>query len=282
MSTLRLVIPEWQGGNKSAYVFGAKMLQALVPESKTQETVELKVDTLNDEVPLENGVNSQSANLKNVEQAAAVLTKKAPDKVITLGGSCLISQAPFDYLHQKYQEKLGVIWLDTHPDVSRPEDYFNEHAMVLGNLLGDGDKKLAQSVKAPLDPKSILYVGLQEILPYETKHLEELGINYKIQTEKILDIEEIQAWINENNFTKLAIHFDLDVLDPNDFHSLYFNEPNVKEYSAARGKMSFEQVATLLQQLNAKNDIVGLSIAEYLPWDALRLHELFKSLAIFE
>lgn len=282
MSTLRLLIPDWQGGNRPEYYLGAKLLAALVPKSKKQEQVEIKVAEPTTEVELENGIYSQSALVAQVKKAKEVLNKKAPAKVITLGGTCFISQAPFDYLHAKYQEKLGVIWLDAHPDVSTPKDFTNEHAMVLGNLLHAGDEKLAQQVETPLDPKSILYVGLQKLNAYEVERLAQLGIQYQDQTAGVLSLEAIQAWIAANGFTKLAIHFDVDVLTPTDFHSLYFAEPDVKAYSAAAGQMSFAQASEILKELSTQNEVVGLSIAEYLPWDALRLNQLFSQLDIFQ
>lgn len=282
MSTLRLLIPDWQGGNRPEYYLGAKLLAALAPKSQKQEQVEIKVARPTTKVELENEVHAQSALSEQIKKTKEVLNKKAPTKVITLGGTCFISQAPFDYLHAKYQEKLGIIWLDAHPDVSTPEDFTNEHAMVLGNLLHAGHKKLAQQVEAPLDPKSILYVGLQKLNAYEVDRLAQLGIKYHDQTAGALPLEAIQAWIDANGFTKLAIHFDVDVLAPTDFHSLYFAEPNVKAYSASAGQMSFAEVSALLKMLSSQNEVVGLSIAEYLPWDALRLNQLFEQLDIFQ
>ena len=40
---LRLLIPQWQGGNRKQYFFGAKLLNWLAPESE-DETVEVPVD----------------------------------------------------------------------------------------------------------------------------------------------------------------------------------------------------------------------------------------------
>ena len=40
-----------------------------------------------------------------------------PDKIITIGGNCIVSLAPFDYLHGIYKN-VGIIWIDAHPDVT--------------------------------------------------------------------------------------------------------------------------------------------------------------------
>ncbi len=59
-----------------------------------------------------------------------------PDRIITIGGNCIVSQAPFDYLHGIY-DNVGIIRIDAHPDVSTVRDgYPNAHAMVIGSLMG--------------------------------------------------------------------------------------------------------------------------------------------------
>lgn len=63
------------------------------------------------------------------------------------GGNCIVSQAPFDYLHGIY-ENAGIIWIDAHPDVSSAKGgYPNAHAMVLGSLMGYGDGSLSNLMK---------------------------------------------------------------------------------------------------------------------------------------
>lgn len=113
--TLRLVFPQWQGGNNPNYVFGSELLSHIVPQSSTAETIQVTVDkNLEQELPLENGVIGESGLLKQLAEAAKILEEKSPDKVITLGGDCSISQAPFDYLHGKHPDSLGILWLDAH------------------------------------------------------------------------------------------------------------------------------------------------------------------------
>lgn len=218
---------------------------------------------------------------QNVNLAVEVLKSELPDKVITFGGSCIVSQAPFDYLHGKYGKELGVIWIDSHPDVSTPKEYYHEHAMVLGNLLGQGDPALSKTVEFPFDPDQFIYVGIQKPLDFEKKLLEDLELNYTVQDKEILKVEAIQKWIKENGFTKIAIHLDLDVLDPNLFRSLYFSEPGVTEFPSESGKMTLGEVVSILKGISEENDVVGLTVAEFLPWDAINLKNTLSDLDIF-
>jgi arginase len=280
--TLRLLAADWQAGNKPEYYFGAELLSWLAPQNNNQKKVRLPIahpDTTN--LLKENGVVAQKVVKENVQISKRVLEEEQPEKIITLGGSCLVSQAPFDYLKGKYKDELGVIWIDAHPDISNPTIFHNEHAMVLGNLLGMGDPELSTIVENPLSSDSILYVGLQEPSFDEKDILADLNINYTIQQDKHLNYPEIQEWINQNKFKKIAIHFDLDVLDPTLFRSVYFAEPGKDNFPSGAGNMSISVVTYILTNLFENNEIVGLTIAEYLPWDAIKLKELMNKLKIF-
>lgn len=280
--TIRLIAPDWQGGNKREYYLGAELLSWLAPNNDNQKEIKLAIEEpKNEELVKENGVIAQSIVKQNVQMAAKVLNEELPHKIITFGGSCLVSQAPFDYLHGKYKTELGVIWLDSHPDVSTPTEFYHEHAMVLGNLLGAGDPELAKSVKFPFKSSQFLYVGIQKPLEAEVNLLNRLNLNYTVQDKSILNAYEIQKWINKNGFTKIAIHLDLDVLSPNFFRSLYFSEPGVVEFPAESGKMSLKQLMEILKGIFKDNDVVGFTIAEFLPWDVINLKDILSELDIF-
>lgn len=280
--TIRLIAPDWQGGNKQAYYFGAELLSWLAPNHNSQKEITLDIEKPKNEVlEKENGVVAQSIVKQNVSMAAEVLKSELPDKIITFGGNCLVSQAPFDYLHGKYGKDLGVIWIDSHPDVSTPKEHHHEHAMVLGNLLGAGDPELSKIVEFPFDSDQFLYVGLQKPLDVEVELLEGLHLNYIVQDKENLKMGEIQKWIKENGFTKIAIHLDLDVLDPTIFRSLYFSEPGVDEFPSESGKMTPKELLEILTGISKENDVVGLTIAEFLPWDYINLKTMLSDLNIF-
>lgn len=281
--TLRLIAPDWQAGAKEEYFFGATLLNCLAPKAAGQ--VERLVPVTEPEgLPLqeENGVAGQQAVLANVENAQKIIAEEQPDKIITLGGNCMVSQAPFDYLHGKYGEKLGIIWFDAHPDISNPSMFNHEHAMVLANLLHKGDEAFHATVEYSFQPKDILYMGLQPLTADEVPQMEKLGLRYTIQQKSMLDREEIRQWIEEGGYTKIALHWDLDVLDPTEYHSLYFNEPDVPMFTGAScGRFKFREVADKIMEIQEMADIVGLTVAEYLPWDAIRLRKTLARLKIF-
>ena len=71
----------------------------------------------------------------------------------------------------------------------------------------------------------------------------------------------------------LAVHFDLDVLDPAHFSPLLFNKPGVPADAfdgMVQGSMRLVQVTRLLKDAATAADMVGLAVAQHLPWDMLR------------
>lgn len=279
--TLRLLMPQWQGGDNPAYSFGARLLAWLAP-GDGGATVEVPVEPFTGMPPaVENGVVAQTALLRQLEAATRIIEQNKPDRIITFGGDCLVSQAPFAYLNERYEGRLGVLWLDAHPDVSTPEMFNHEHAMVLGNLLGGGDASFAAQVKHPLDPQLVMYGGLQKTLPAEAGIIDGLGLRRAGPAELAQDSSPVLQWIREHDIRHLAVHLDLDVMDPRLFRSLLFANPEAGEIDAAQGAMGFAELARLAGDVAAETEIVGLSIAEYLPWDALNLRGLLEAFPIF-
>lgn len=282
--TLRLSFPEWQGGVNPNYSFGCKLLTWLAPTSDSSETIEVPVDKdFEKEAIVTDGVNHKDVIMKQQKAAFDILTIKNPDKVITFGGDCSVEQAPIDYLHGKYPEDTGLIWIDVHPDFSEPEDYPNEHAMVLGNLLGGGEKDLAAMVKNPFEVKNVMYAGLKagSMETYEQKHMSEYQIKYAGPEELAENSDPIVNWIKENGYKHIYVHLDLDVLSPVDFRSLLCNEPGIPPVEFAVGDMKFAQLFRLLKDISANAEMIGLGITEFMPWDAIRLRQAFEQLDIF-
>jgi arginase len=282
-NTLRLLMPQWQGGNNPPYAFGAKLLAWLAPAAGNTPQVEVPIEPDNGkDLPMENGVVARSVLLRQLRSANKIIETYQPDRIIVFGGDCLVSQAPFAYLNERYDAKLGVLWLDAHPDVSTPAMYNHEHAMVLGNLLGEGDPEFAREVKLPIKANMVMYGGLQEMTPAEDGIVNRLGLRWAGPKDLAETSGPVLEWMSENQIKHLAIHFDLDVLDPELFRSLLFSKPGGRPINSPSGDMTLQQIARLILDVSKQTDVVGLSIAEHLPWDAINLHDFLASMPIFE
>ena len=281
MKTIRLLYPDYVSGGLDTYYFGANLLSHIIPQNNKQPLV--KVDIVppdNIEKNIVNGIYGREEVLFVIKDALIKINAENSDKIITIGGNCIVSQAPFDYLHGKY-ENVGIIWIDAHPDVSMPKDgYPNAHAMVLGSLLGYGDNSLSNIMENPkFKPSDIMYVGLQELHDYQEKFLNDIEVNYKIQTESIVSDEEIKSFVSK--FDHILIHMDIDVLDENLFHSTYFANSDLVGDGATGGKMTMERLSEILFCIENHSNVVGFTIAEYLPFDEHRLYKMLKEIKLF-
>ena len=280
--TIRLLYPDHVSGGLDTYYFGAELMQYLLPRNPEQKVV--RVDVIppdGRDKAVTNGIYAEDEVLSGIKDAMIKLDEEDPDRVITIGGNCMVSLAPFDYLHGKY-ENTGIIWIDAHPDVSTVNDgYPNAHAMVLGSLLGHGAEQLAAEVKNGFfRPEEILYVGLQPLHDYQEAFLKNTGVEYKIQDQEFVSDKEIRDFANR--FGHILVHFDIDVLDEHLFHSTYFANPELIGDGAGGGKMTMDKLGSVLQLIEENSDIVGFTIAEYLPFDEHRLHKMLKKLKLFE
>ncbi len=65
--------------------------------------------------------------LAGIQDAQRKLAAENPDRVVTVGGNCMVSPALFDYLHGKY-ENVGIVWIYAHPDVSTLNDGYPQRS----------------------------------------------------------------------------------------------------------------------------------------------------------
>ncbi len=285
-TTLRIKYPQWQGGMNPNYVFGSELLAVIAPPSLADETVEITVDTeFCKDVAQKDGIDCGEALLCQMNETWKVLEEKNPDKVIVFGGDCAVTQVPFDYLNKKYKDKIGILWLDAHPDCASPKESSHLHEMVMGNLIGLNPDSPITKVRNPYKPEYVLLAGLIE------EDLREMDLACKrnniciVPPEKLQsDSKDVLSWMEENQLSYIAVHWDLDVLSPEDFRSIYPAEPytDVKDFQAAVGRMKLQEIGRLLQDVSKKAEIVGLSITEHLPWDAFHLRKTLQQLSIFQ
>ncbi|CCF60078.1 hypothetical protein KAFR_0J00100 [Kazachstania africana CBS 2517] len=288
-STVRLVFPLWQGGVLPAYQFGSELLEWLSPATSMPvicvPVPKFEGDFTKDVKEVEeDGLVFKPELLTQLTAARDELEKNKPAKIVTLGGDCLVSLAPFAYLSEKYGEDFGILWIDTHPDVSQPGQFNHVHAHVLGNLMGHGDNDIVSKLVAkPTGSSNVMIAGIHDPLDYEQEFLTKYNISTCSAKEVQAGAKSVFQWIHDRNIKKLAIHIDLDVLNEAKFHSLYFSRPNVPENAfdgIAQGELSMLNVINLVNQVKKDCAIVGITIAEYLPWDAINLKTMLQKLPL--
>ena len=106
-----------------------------------------------------------------------------------------------------------------------------------------------------------------------------MGVDYKIQEKEFVSNDSILLFMSK--FDYILVHFDIDVLDEHFFHSTYFANPNAGGDGAGGGKMTIEKLTEILNIITDNADVVGFTIAEYLPFDEYKLHKMLSKIQLF-
>lgn len=252
--TLNLLFPEWQGyGSSQAVYHGAHYLcrhlasdfQFTEVEVPEQETL-LKVD----------GILGRDASLRLFDRADSLLRVAKPDSIFMVGGTCACEMAPVSYLNEKYDSDLAVLWFDAHGDLNTPDTSPSGrlHGMPLRALLGEGDKLILNRIRRTLVPSQVALVGSRDL---DSGELSYIDLNRVTLIQPTLsDGEELIDFLESRKHSKIYIHFDLDVLEPNDF-------PHVLVPTA--NGVRFDSAIRALADIRNNFDIVGASVVEYCP-----------------
>lgn len=285
-SLLRLVFPQWQGGYDESpfpgqiYPLGARLLAWLAPES-TAPLVEIPVapPQADSPAPRDGGVFYRQEILRQLRAAQEIIRQHAPRRIVTFGGDCLISQAPFSYLNELYAGDLAIIWIDAHPDITTPRDFDHAHAMVLGNLLGEGEALLAAEVARPVRPEQVALVGVDGVLPHEDATIRKWQLHVIPSRDIIRNSTPLLDWLRQSGFRHAAIHLDIGVLDPAISRPCSSPIPMWKRPSLPGTASCGQGICTVFwRTLGHRPMWWGMSFTKYMPWDALALKKLLSCL----
>lgn len=282
--TIRLIYPQWQGGDITrwipeisdpalaarGYFLGAQLLDFLAPNNGQQKfTVPINTDIK--ERKTVDGVLDRDDIALQTKAALDILNIERPDKIITLGGECSVSVAPFTYLANKYKEDIAMVWIDAHPDITLPGDvYTGYHAMAVTACMGLGDKKIISQLPAKISPDKILFVGLRDWERDEIKvRQHEYGIKHLTPEDVATDSSTVTSWLKGCGASHVVVHFDMDVLDPTDIIAAVGVVPN---------GMKMDEVVRIINDIANEKELVGLTLAEPMPRIAIRLKNMLSQL----
>ena len=116
--------------------------------------------------------------------------------------------------------RLGVLWIDTHPDLNTPESSPSGHlhGMALAAPLGFGVPGLGE-LGPPVDPVDVCLLGARDIDPGERDAIAGQGI-WMLTMEEWSDtgllpgLDAALVYLAERDVDAVHLSFDLDVLDP--------------------------------------------------------------------
>lgn len=284
--TIRLVYPQWQGGDITrwipeisdpalaarGYYLGAQLLDFLAPDNGQPKFI-VPINTDMKERKSVDGVLDRDDIALQTKAALDILNIEQPDKIVTLGGECSASVAPFTYLADKYRGDVAMVWIDAHPDITLPGDtYTGYHAMAVTACMGLGDKKIVSQLPARIQPEKILFVGLRDWERDEIKlRQQEYGIKHLSPKDVATDSSAVISWLKECKASHIVVHFDMDVLDPADI---------IAAVGVVPGGMKMAGVIRTINDIANEKELVGLTVAEPMPRIAIRLKSMLEQLPL--
>ncbi len=284
--TIRLVYPQWQGGDITrwipeisdpalaarGYYLGAQLLDFLAPDNG-QPKFTVPVNTEAKERKTVDGVLDRDDIALQTKAALDILNVEKPDKIVTLGGECSVSVAPFTYLADKYKDDVAMIWIDAHPDITLPGDvYTGYHAMAVTACMGLGDKDIVSQLPARISPEKILFVGLRDWERDEIKaRQQEYGIKHLSPEDVATDSSAVIDWLKKCKASRVVVHFDMDVLDPAEI---------IAAVGVVPDGMKVADVVRVINDIASEKELVGLTVAEPMPRIAIRLKSMLAQLPL--
>jgi arginase len=166
---------------------------------------------------------------------------------------------------QGKRAKLGLLWVDTHPDLNTPETTpsGNIHGMSVAACLGRGDKALTElcGFSPKILPENIVYIGLRDVDPPEKATLKELGIKtFTMHDIDLLGFGEVATraleYINKKS-SAFVMSFDLDVCDPT-------IAPGV--CTPIRGGLTYREAQLIMELAAAAEKLLSIEVVELNPY----------------
>ena len=90
--TLRLILPQWQGGNVHDYYFGSQLLAWLAPEANGPvEIVPVPEPKTGETLEVENGILGRAALVQQARAARQAIEKHRPDRIGLLSSASVMT-----------------------------------------------------------------------------------------------------------------------------------------------------------------------------------------------
>lgn len=286
-STLRLVWPQWQGAGTSSvrslaaefpfdvarrgYAVGTAVLEAVLPpHDGPTATVPVEMGDIG--LEKQDGIEAKRAVVDQLSHTLDILQRHRPARIVTLGGECSVSVAPFSELAARYGEGLAILWIDSHPDVGTPQsEYPGYHAMAVAALTGHGDPEVVSRLPAIVAPERVALVGLHSWTDDDYPNIAEWGIRSFSPNDLRQSSQPLLDWLAATGCDRVAIHFDVDTVDSNEI---------VLGLGAEPGGLTSAVVRRIVTDIRVAADVVGVTVAEYFPRQVMHLQQILKGLPL--
>ena len=280
---LRLLWPQWQGAGTSSvaalapefplyvarrgYTVGTAVLEAVLPPHDGP-TVSAPVAMSDEGLEEREGVEAKAVILEQLARALELIRRHHPARILTLGGECSVSVAPFSELARRYGDDLTIVWIDAHPDVGTPQsEYPGYHAMAVATLTGYGDPDVQELLPATFSPERVALVGLHSWAEDDFPNIAEWGIQSFGPDELRESAQPLLEWIALTGCSRVVIHFDVDAVDSDEIVLGLGMEPN---------GLTSAEVRRIVADVDGAVEVVGFTLAEFIPREVMHLRQILN------
>ncbi len=164
---------------------------------------------------------------------------------------------------------MALIWFDAHGDLNTPDSSPSGHfhGMPLRTLLGEGDPQILNNCFSLLNPNQLFMIGARDLDAAERDFIDQHNIaTFGPQT----DPSQVVQAVQKAGFQNVYLHFDLDVLSPEEFTNMIFQVDD---------GLPIQTALQLVNQLSNHFRVVGSSLLEYVGDQAAQHEEFLQQLA---
>ena len=222
--------------------------------------------------------NRRAQNLGTVVEIVQDTARRVRDAIaerevtLVLGGDCIVGMGTVAG-HVAGDERVGLIYFDTHADLNVP-DSVREGAldwMGLAHMLGEqgaAPELIGVGERAPLlAAEQVLLFGWgpEQATPFEREVIERRGIEVVSAANVAADPEGAATRARrsiESRVDRVLVHFDVDVID--------FTDTPLSENWGRNEGLSFDHALRALDAVLASPQLAGLTITELNPDHAER------------
>jgi arginase len=165
---------------------------------------------------------------------------------------------------RKRKARIGVIWLDAHPDMNTPQTSpsGNVHGMPLACSIGMGPRPLTHiyGYAPKVDPKNVAIIGLRDVDLLEKPHVKRSGV--RAFTMRDIDERGMRAIMAEALEIAMAgtegfhVSLDMDSVDPQE-------APGVG--TPVRGGLNYREAHLAMEMICDSGRMVSMEVVEVNP-----------------
>jgi arginase len=140
--------------------------------------------------------------------------------------------------------------------------------MAVAALTGHGDPDVQALLPATVPAGRIALAGLHAWTEDDFPNIADWGIRSFGPAELRESTQPLLEWVAATGCSRAAIHFDVDTIDSSEI---------VLGLGAEPGGLTSAQVRRIVADLDGAVDVVGFTIAEFIPRQVIHLQQILKA-----